>query len=369
MQAVLVMFRSDGERRSFSLTRDVTMIGRRDDADLRIPVGDVSRKHARLIRDPDGMRIEDLGSSNGTYLNGQRVEVEAALQPGDSIQVGPVVFVLQVDGYPADEELHPVTAESAAAGAMFGGGAAGMAGGAAAAGAMAGDDLMDLEPLPADALGDDGLGDPLADPLAAGDAAGGYAPLDGEEDLMSAGGEPPAGDLDELQPLGDDAVLEEVALEDVALEDDALGGDDAAGGPPPPQHLGAISLADDDESIQLGDAPPAPAYAPAAPIPLEEDDGLALPPHGEALALSDDESLQPAGQEPIELSDDDLGLELASDPNAGTGAGGNAGGAEPIALGDDAALELLDEDPQSTPPHGDPLAIDLDEPHPGNAKR
>jgi pSer/pThr/pTyr-binding forkhead associated (FHA) protein len=125
MQAVLVMFRSDGERRSFSLTRDVTVIGRREDADLRIPLGDVSRKHARLIREPDGVRIEDLGSSNGTYLNGQRIEREAVLQPGDSIQVGPVVFVLQIDGYPQDEELHPMTVEGAAAGAMLGAGAAG----------------------------------------------------------------------------------------------------------------------------------------------------------------------------------------------------------------------------------------------------
>jgi len=119
MQAVLVMFRSDGERRSFSITRDVTVIGRREDCDLRIPLGDISRKHARLIREPEGMRLEDFGSSNGTYLNGQRVEREAMLQAGDSIQVGPVVFVLQIDGQPADEELHPITAETAAHAAMM----------------------------------------------------------------------------------------------------------------------------------------------------------------------------------------------------------------------------------------------------------
>ncbi len=52
----------------------------------------------------------DLGSSNGTYLNGTRVDKEAVLKAGDSIQVGPIVFVLQVDGYPADEDLHPVAA-------------------------------------------------------------------------------------------------------------------------------------------------------------------------------------------------------------------------------------------------------------------
>src|SRR5437588_3172044 len=88
MQAVLVMFRSDGERRSFSVTRDITVVGRREDCDLRIPLGDVSRKHCRIIRDGESLRVEDLGSSNGTYHNGQRVQ-EAPLSPGDSIQRGP----------------------------------------------------------------------------------------------------------------------------------------------------------------------------------------------------------------------------------------------------------------------------------------
>ena len=108
MQAVLVMFRSDGERRSFSIQRDMTVIGRREDCDLRIPLGEVSRKHCRLVRDGDILKVEDLGSSNGTFLNAHRVQ-EALLSPGDSIQVGPVVFVLQVDGTPGDDELSPVS--------------------------------------------------------------------------------------------------------------------------------------------------------------------------------------------------------------------------------------------------------------------
>lgn len=103
------MFRSDGDRRSFSIARDMTVVGRREDCDLRIPLGEVSRKHCRLVRDGDTLRVEDLGSSNGTYLNGQRVQ-EATLNPGDSVQIGPVIFVLQVDGSPADEDLHPVAA-------------------------------------------------------------------------------------------------------------------------------------------------------------------------------------------------------------------------------------------------------------------
>jgi pSer/pThr/pTyr-binding forkhead associated (FHA) protein len=91
----------------------MTIIGRREDCDLRIPLGDVSRKHCRVIKEADSVRVEDLGSSNGTYVNGQRVQ-EAILQPGDTVKVGPVRFVLQVDGVPADDELTPYDASAAA---------------------------------------------------------------------------------------------------------------------------------------------------------------------------------------------------------------------------------------------------------------
>jgi pSer/pThr/pTyr-binding forkhead associated (FHA) protein len=106
MQVVLVMFRADGERKSFSITRDVTVMGRREDCDFRIPLGDISRKHCRLIKEDGVLKIEDLGSSNGTYINGKRVH-DAELAPGDTVQIGPVVFVVQLDGSPVEEELKP----------------------------------------------------------------------------------------------------------------------------------------------------------------------------------------------------------------------------------------------------------------------
>src|SRR6266550_2759727 len=84
MQVVLVMFRADGERKSFSITRDVTVMGRREDCDFRIPLGDISRKHCRLIKEDEALKIEDLGSSNGTYINGKRIH-EAELQPGEAV--------------------------------------------------------------------------------------------------------------------------------------------------------------------------------------------------------------------------------------------------------------------------------------------
>jgi predicted component of type VI protein secretion system len=106
MQVVLVMFRADGQRRSFSVVRESTIVGRREDCDLRIPLAEVSRKHCRLIRDDMSVRIEDMGSSNGTYHNEQRIQ-EATLSPGDTVRVGPVTFMVQIDGVPADEEMQP----------------------------------------------------------------------------------------------------------------------------------------------------------------------------------------------------------------------------------------------------------------------
>ncbi len=108
-QVVLVMFRPNGETRSFSLSRAETVIGRRQECDLRIPLSEVSRKHCRIAIDATGVRAEDLGSSNGTYHNGERVQ-EAALAAGDRLKIGPLTFVVQIDGEPADPALSPRSA-------------------------------------------------------------------------------------------------------------------------------------------------------------------------------------------------------------------------------------------------------------------
>src|SRR5437016_12605236 len=97
MGIVMVMFRPDGQRRSFSITRDMSVIGRREDCDLRIPLSDVSRKHCRMVVSGETIKVEDLGSSNGTYVNGERVQ-QAELSAGDSLQAGPVISGPQVDG-------------------------------------------------------------------------------------------------------------------------------------------------------------------------------------------------------------------------------------------------------------------------------
>jgi predicted component of type VI protein secretion system len=181
----------------------MTVIGRREDCDLRIPLGEVSRKHCRLVRDGDTLKLEDLGSSNGTFLNGQRVQ-EALLSPGDTIQVGPVVFAVQIDGEPPEEELNPV----------------------AAAGAGRGDE----EPAP--------MGDPRDDSGTLEAGAMAHSGSGGARSNGNGGGSPAALDLDELQPMGDN--------EDAAF--DALNSDDA--GP------GELEIDFDAEEQRTPPAPP-----------------------------------------------------------------------------------------------------------------
>lgn len=114
MVVQLVMFRGDGDNRPFTLRKEITIIGRREDCDLRIAVGDVSRKHCRVIQTDDSIEIEDLGSSNGTFVNGNKVQ-RSALAAGDTIQIGPVVFVIQVDGEPSLTEAKPTPKHQKAA--------------------------------------------------------------------------------------------------------------------------------------------------------------------------------------------------------------------------------------------------------------
>lgn len=65
------------------------VIGRDDACDLMLNDGKVSRRHAYLIRLGDGaVELGDLGSSNGTFLNGRRLEQPARLTPGDTIAIG-----------------------------------------------------------------------------------------------------------------------------------------------------------------------------------------------------------------------------------------------------------------------------------------
>jgi len=104
MEASLVMFKADGERREFPLTKSETVVGRKNTCDLRIPLSSVSRQHFKVLMEDETLKLRDLGSSNGTYHNDERV-LEAELNPGDQIRVGPVTFIVTIDGEPSEVDI------------------------------------------------------------------------------------------------------------------------------------------------------------------------------------------------------------------------------------------------------------------------
>lgn len=103
MNVVLVFFKPDGQRRDLSVSRPSIVIGRGTECSMRIPVSAVSRRHCELTQNNRSIKLKDLGSSNGTYVNGKRV-LEAKLKAGDRVQIGPVMFTVQIDGKPGHIE-------------------------------------------------------------------------------------------------------------------------------------------------------------------------------------------------------------------------------------------------------------------------
>src|SRR5262249_44422614 len=83
-----------------------TLIGRSPDCNLRIASGQVSRKHCIIKVANDRVCVRDLGSANGTRLNGQTItaEVDVAVPPGSTLVVGPLKFIVQFSAPRIDED-------------------------------------------------------------------------------------------------------------------------------------------------------------------------------------------------------------------------------------------------------------------------
>jgi pSer/pThr/pTyr-binding forkhead associated (FHA) protein len=75
--------------------REPTLVGRGDDAALKVTEGHPSRRHAMLTLDADGLWVEDLGSANGTTVNGQRIASRTLLYGGDRVAFDLGLFVVE----------------------------------------------------------------------------------------------------------------------------------------------------------------------------------------------------------------------------------------------------------------------------------
>jgi pSer/pThr/pTyr-binding forkhead associated (FHA) protein len=82
-----LVFERDGGMQSIALEREWTRVGRSLAADVRFDDPTVSRRHALIVRQADGVRVLDDRSLNGVFVNGERVEWRE-LRDGDEIVVG-----------------------------------------------------------------------------------------------------------------------------------------------------------------------------------------------------------------------------------------------------------------------------------------
>jgi len=95
------------ERRHIPLLEGVNVIGRAADAAIPIESPGISRYHARIVVTHGEATLEDLGSKNGTHLNGSRVTMPRRLSDGNQIRLGAVVMTFRIASQMSPTETVP----------------------------------------------------------------------------------------------------------------------------------------------------------------------------------------------------------------------------------------------------------------------
>jgi pSer/pThr/pTyr-binding forkhead associated (FHA) protein len=93
----------------FRLARPSILIGRTQEADITLAEQGVSRQHARLEQGPEGWVVTDLGTTNGTCVNGRQIPPNKPIpiQPGDRLSIGSSVLALQASSRPEPSSSQP----------------------------------------------------------------------------------------------------------------------------------------------------------------------------------------------------------------------------------------------------------------------
>jgi hypothetical protein len=84
--------------REWEITDEPAGIGRLDDSDITVPDKSVSRQHARILPTPSGFDVEDLGSTNGTWINDKQITDRRPLSNGDVLMIGDIPLRVALRG-------------------------------------------------------------------------------------------------------------------------------------------------------------------------------------------------------------------------------------------------------------------------------
>ena len=96
MEVTLVVVGGKSSGQEVPLRGPKFLIGRAEDCHLRPQSSRVSRHHAAILIEDGFVAVRDLGSSNGTLVNGERIKSERELKTGDKLQIGPLEFEVQL---------------------------------------------------------------------------------------------------------------------------------------------------------------------------------------------------------------------------------------------------------------------------------
>lgn len=106
MAAVLIVIDGPNKGDRIAITGSQFIIGRERDCHLRSPSEMVSRHHCVLRQDDYTLRVLDLGSLNGTYVNGRRIQGEVILGHGDWLNIGDVGFEVNLSDSASESPQH-----------------------------------------------------------------------------------------------------------------------------------------------------------------------------------------------------------------------------------------------------------------------
>jgi pSer/pThr/pTyr-binding forkhead associated (FHA) protein len=117
MNARIHMVSGPFSGQTFEVSRGKLIVGREEDCHLRLDSEFVSRHHCALLLDDYTLRVRDLGSKSGTWVNGKRIgTTEAILLHDDTVLVGGITFRIDLTQTPAEqpaEEVKPAPPSSA----------------------------------------------------------------------------------------------------------------------------------------------------------------------------------------------------------------------------------------------------------------